>query len=104
MLEKFGSGGGASLVLLPHIAFAKSKGGGGGQDSGKGRQIFCRSTYAHISSTAVSIRQIKEVRKGLTRGTYPKDHCFSISYTEGKKSRTLELMAHNPADDAVLVA
>ena len=60
-------------------------------------QVY-KSTYAHISSTAVSIQQIKEVRKGLTRGTYPKDHCFSIIYTEGKKSRTLELMAHNSAD------
>ena len=52
MLEKFGSGGGASLVLLPHIAFAKSKGGGGArfwQGEANFLQVYIRTHFIHCS-------------------------------------------------------
>ena len=48
--------------------------------------------------TAVPIQQIKEVREGLAKGSSPKECCFSIIYTEGKKSKALDLVAHDPAD------
>ena len=60
-------------------------------------QVY-KSTYAHILFTAVPIHQIKEVREGVTRANYPKERCFTIIYTEGRRSRILELMAHDPAD------
>ena len=61
-----------------------------------GLQVYTCTLFTPC--TAVPIQQIKEVREGLAKGSSPKERCFSIIYTEGKKSKTLDLVAHDPAD------
>ena len=61
-----------------------------------GLQVYTCTHFTY--PTTVPIQQIKEVREGLAKGSSPKERCFSIIYTEGKKPKTLDLVAHDPAD------